>query len=944
MSSQTLPNTIMNYRVDLHRSIGFELLTRVFSVYFIITLTVTGLHMLMSYLNATNEIDEAFVNLKSVFAPGIAQSLWHEDEEQVQSILKGMLNVPVIKGVKIETPQNEVVSTGGNVLDEQGRLISVDLETGQSRTESQFFLERVIYRKFELVFVEDEEQHEAGFVTLYSDSQFALDQVKYEFLIIFANSIIKTIALWFIVLWFARRLLSIPLGMFASATEQLNLDELGETKIDTKVARENELKILERAFNRMVQKLYLARKGLGETMNALDQANRRLKLLFDSTRKMTTTNDKFNVLIKATDSLLHVLACQSTVQVCLSFRENNLKGTDGFSHFQFPAYRNAEGKLILKTDSLQETKHFFSPGLSFFTDLLHRQTPLSGCLFSENTLNIPFWFEKELIGAIQIQGITALTEEDKSFVDTLSQSIAIFLEDIRANFRLRHTKYELEELNQELENKVEERTAELVHINHVTQAINSTLELEKIMKLVMEILQAIFEFDQIGIFLKDETQQALKLNKYYGKNVTPENFQIAQNLHLPLKDSTSHVCDTLLSNAPVYISPVTSEISKQFFPLDQELYDVYPVKAYLFYPLQVQNQNIGTLVLANTQHSLSLTELDIETIQRYVTQIATAINNASLYEDLRATKVQLAETEKIASMTQTFEKFVPKQFLTRIADEGLENIELGKADSDNITILFSDIRDFTSLSEAMSPQESLNFLNAYLKRMNQVIHDHHGFIDKFIGDAIMALFDQPDQTDADEAFDAIQAAIAMQEAVTIYNQHRSTYGYGPIAIGIGIHSGPVIIGTVGSEDRMDSTVLGDSVNLASRLEGLTKHYGTKIIVSHDTLQLVENFPKYQFRELDWVKVKGKVNPVRIYEIYDGDTPEIQALKSRTKDLLTEGLMHRQAQKWDAAVSCFQAALAIYPDQAIQLQLQRCQELRAQKLSADWDGAVNLDQK
>lgn len=306
---------------------------------------------------------------------------------------------------------------------------------------------------------------------------------------------------------------------------------------------------------------------------------------------------------------------------------------------------------------------------------------------------------------------------------------------------------------------------------------------------------------------------------------------------------------------------------------------------------------------------------------------------------------QLAESEKVAAMTKTFQKFVPEQFLTRIAKEGWENIELGKAETDVITILFSDIRGFTSFSEKLTPQELLNFLNAYLHRMNEPIHAHHGFVDKFIGDAIMALFDRPDATNNAEAQDAVEAAIAMQEGLTAYNVGRARAGYVPIVSGIGIHSGEVIIGTVGSADRLSSTVLGDNVNLASRIEALTKLYGVGILITHDTFLFLEDPHQFKHRELDCIKVKGKSTAVNIYEIYDADPPEIQEKKRKTAPHLVRGLQYRQTQNWDKALMAFQKALEHFPEElATQRQIEICKHLQANPPGPDWDGALQLDEK
>ena len=215
------------------------------------------------------------------------------------------------------------------------------------------------------------------------------------------------------------------------------------------------------------------------------------------------------------------------------------------------------------------------------------------------------------------------------------------------------------------------------------------------------------------------------------------------------------------------------------------------------------------------------------------------------YEELKSTKIRLAETEAAAKLTGVFEKFVPKEFLNRIAPDGLENLLFGHAESDFVTILFSDIRAFTEISENLSPQELMDFLNGYLREMNPPIMGNHGFVDKFIGDAIMAVFDRPDMSDADEARSAVEAALGMQKVLEQLNTKRRKLKLDPVAMGIGIHSGNVIIGTVGFEERMDSTVLGDAVNLASRLEGLTKYYGCSLIISEDTLRLLEDQKNYQ---------------------------------------------------------------------------------------------------
>jgi adenylate cyclase len=302
----------------------------------------------------------------------------------------------------------------------------------------------------------------------------------------------------------------------------------------------------------------------------------------------------------------------------------------------------------------------------------------------------------------------------------------------------------------------------------------------------------------------------------------------------------------------------------------------------------------------------------------------------------------LSQNEQAARISKTFEKFVPRQFAEHFAKHGLDTLELGRADEDEVAILFCDIRGFTGLSERMSPQELMNFLNSYFMRMNEPIHANGGFIDKFIGDAIMALFDHPGGSNKDKARDSIKAALALRKAVMQYNQHRSNSGYPPINIGIGIHFGPVILGTVGSEDRMDTTVIGDSVNIAYRLESLAPQYEADILVSAQLLDTAGARALYECRLMDWVRVKGKKNPVEIYEIIAHQNDDIKQQKLACAPLLEKGIAHRRARQWDEAIACFVEASHLCPgDKLLNHHIEQCQLLRRQVLPKDWDGALSL---
>ncbi|MCP4701903.1 MAG: HAMP domain-containing protein [Gammaproteobacteria bacterium] len=207
---------------------------------------------------------------------------------------------------------------------------------------------------------------------------------------------------------------------------------------------------------------------------------------------------------------------------------------------------------------------------------------------------------------------------------------------------------------------------------------------------------------------------------------------------------------------------------------------------------------------------------------------------------------------------KAYERFVPYQFLSLLDKQSIIDIHLGDHVEKEMTVLFSDMRDFTAMSETMTPRETFAFINAYLGRMEPVIHKHNGFIDKYIGDAIMALFPDVD--------DAVQAAFGMLKTLADYNVLRRRYGLRQVEIGVGINTGLLMLGTVGGKNRMDGTVISDAVNLAARLEGLTKLYRAPLLLSEYSRLKLKDDSKYRIRMLDHVKVKGKSESINIYEV------------------------------------------------------------------------------
>lgn len=230
----------------------------------------------------------------------------------------------------------------------------------------------------------------------------------------------------------------------------------------------------------------------------------------------------------------------------------------------------------------------------------------------------------------------------------------------------------------------------------------------------------------------------------------------------------------------------------------------------------------------------------------------------------------------VDALNTSFKRFVPMEFLERLERSSITEVQLGDHTEARMAVLFSDIRSFTELSERMTPEENFRFINEFLERMGPQIRRHGGFVDKYLGDGIMALF--PGGGEA-----AVKAALDMITALGEYNRRRKAAGKPPVRIGIGLHRGLLMMGTIGERERMDSTVIADAVNLSSRLEALTKVYQCDLIA---TLEVLSDLPETYapaHRSLGTVSIQGKGLPLPVFEIFEGDPPEVKEGKLATRD-------------------------------------------------------------
>jgi two-component system sensor histidine kinase ChiS len=335
-----------------------------------------------------------------------------------------------------------------------------------------------------------------------------------------------------------------------------------------------------------------------------------------------------------------------------------------------------------------------------------------------------------------------------------------------------------------------------------------------------------------------------------------------------------------------------------------------------------------------------LTPVDPKTPLLVTRRVALASQRRRMAEfKVQVHAAQADETAVLKLADDAFLRFVPREFLDNLDKKSLSEVKLGDHVQREMTVFFTDIRDFTSLSEALTPQENFKFLNSYLKNVNPIIRAHKGFIDKYIGDAIMALF--PDDTD-----DALLAGVNLQKAVVKYNQGRRLAGYVPISIGIGIHRGDLILGTIGEADRMQTTVIADAVNVASRLEGLTKTYRVGLLVSGAVVDGLKPNHPFKLRHLGGVKAKGKTQSVEIYECYNNDPAELVEHKDKTQEAFDSAMAEFRKGTFLTAGKIFGRIAELHPDDAPAAFFRdRCSlTVVHERGPGAWDGAEKIEVK
>jgi len=318
-------------------------------------------------------------------------------------------------------------------------------------------------------------------------------------------------------------------------------------------------------------------------------------------------------------------------------------------------------------------------------------------------------------------------------------------------------------------------------------------------------------------------------------------------------------------------------------------------------------------------------DADIETLQRLFEESKThdgiIITQDEIYQGFINPRVILRNSENhhirlLRDVNSAYQQFVPAKFLELLDNSDIRELHVGACRKKEMSILFSDIRSFTSLSETMSPEENFKFLNSYFSRMEPSILAHGGYIDKYLGDGVMALFESADG--------ALLAGLHMLNTLHLYNRNRIFNKRQALRIGIGVNTGDVMLGTIGGRRQITGTVISDAVNSASRTEELTKTYGVPLLMTREHFLRLEEPEQFSIRFIDSVQVRGKKNLQILYEIFDADPPDVFSGKIRYYRQFDEAVQSYHAGEIRSALKLFLKCEEFQtPDPVVDLYLHRC---------------------
>jgi adenylate cyclase len=355
-------------------------------------------------------------------------------------------------------------------------------------------------------------------------------------------------------------------------------------------------------------------------------------------------------------------------------------------------------------------------------------------------------------------------------------------------------------------------------------------------------------------------------------------------------------------------------------------------------PLVKQGELIGVFYVESTRPAV-FDDADQALIEAVAGQAAVAIQNAQYHAaELEHVARLESANRSLTEWNASSRRFIPSEFLAILGRERLPEVVRGDHAELTMSTFFSDIRDYTSLVEGQGARENFAFINEYLGYMEGPITSHEGFVDSYRGDGILALF-------AGRADQAVRAAVESMQALARLNEAREARGDRPLRIGVGVDTGPLMLGTIGGEARLSAGVIGDSVNTACRIESLTKLYGASVLVTDRTRAGCAGVERFRMRAVDRIRPKGKANPITLYEVLDGLPAGKLDAKLASLAEFERGLELYQAGEPGAGLVHFAAALKIFPgDRAAQLYIGRCWQHIENGVPEAWDGVMTMTVK
>lgn len=397
-----------------------------------------------------------------------------------------------------------------------------------------------------------------------------------------------------------------------------------------------------------------------------------------------------------------------------------------------------------------------------------------------------------------------------------------------------------------------------------------------------------------------------RVGTYYPYDATPDYLEVAEKGCIVtgfLRDSEGEYMYAL---GPLY-SPGGEIIGIQEVGLDTNKYNSY--KTALFWKSNLTIALIAALIIAVFLFTIYYMLLSIGKLRRGVAALAAGNFDAVVPVTTRDELGELSHgfnvmagylrkyIAEIKDLTDACFHFVPQQFFRFLGKKSILEIELGDQVKEDLCILVTEIRSFNSLSKEMTPEENFDFINKYLKYMGPAVRNNNGIVDKYYGGGLRAIF----PADAD---DVLRCAVEMCRELERFNEQLRFDGKEPVEIGIGIHKGPVMLGIIGEEKRMEGTAISDSVNLAAALKNLTGKYGATILITEATLNAVQEMELFPYRSLGMVVIEGISEVFRLYDVYAGDSREGQRAKQRTKTLFEEGVVLYQHGRFLDARTAF----------------------------------------